>query len=140
MSCLYRPDTGTIWILENKDGTFQPVYREGDPGHGIGGFDLKSSAGRVIAFDYKHSGMLDYLTLYRPGTGTIWILENQNGSFHPVYHEGDPGEGIGGYDLKSNADRVFVFNYDHNEKLDHLVLYRPGTGTIWILKRSTDGS
>jgi hypothetical protein len=55
-------------------------------------------------------------------------------SFSPVYREGDPGKGIGGYDLKSPNDLAFAFDYDHSGKLDHLVLYRPGTGTIWILK------
>lgn len=133
---LYRPGTGTIWILQNKDGVFSPVYHEGDPGHGIGGYDLKSGADRAFAFDYDHSGKLDHLALYRPGTGTIWILRNRNGTFTPVYRQGDPGNGIGGYDLKSAADRVFAFDYDHSGKLDHVALFRPGTGTIWILKNS----
>ncbi|MBI3447190.1 MAG: hypothetical protein HY055_17935, partial [Magnetospirillum sp.] len=45
------------------------------------------------------------------------------------------GNGIGGYDLKSPADRIFAFDYDHSGKTDCLSLYRPGTGTIWILKK-----
>ncbi|RAH85992.1 hypothetical protein BO86DRAFT_375550 [Aspergillus japonicus CBS 114.51] len=131
---LYRPGTGTIWILKNHHGQFTPVYQEGDPGRGIGGFDLKSPADRAFAFDYEHSGRLDYLALYRPGTGTIWILKNDHGQFTPVYQEGAPGRGIGGFDLKSPADRAFAFDYEHSGKLDYLTLYRPGTGTIWILK------
>jgi hypothetical protein len=47
---------------------------------------------------------------------------------------GSPGNGIGGYDLKDDRDRAFAFDYDGRGKLDHPVLYRPGTGTIWILK------
>ena len=133
---LYRPGTGTFWILKNTNGNFTPVYQQGDPGNGIGGYDLKSKADQAFAFDYDHSGKLDYLALYRPGTGTIWILKNTNGNFAPVYQQGDPGTGIGGYDLKSTADRAFAFDYDHSKKLDHLVLYRPGTGTIWILTNS----
>lgn len=43
--------------------------------------------------------------------------------------------GIGGYDLKSPDDKVFAFDYDSSGKLDHLVLYTPGTGTIWILQK-----
>ncbi|KAJ6024550.1 hypothetical protein N7540_005347 [Penicillium herquei] len=136
---LYRPGTGTIWILQNKDGVFHPVYNQGDPGHGIGGYDLKSKADRAFAFDYDHSGKLDHLALYRPGTGTFWILQNKDGAFHPVYNQGDPGNGIGGYDLKSSADQAFAFDYDHSGKIDHIVLYRPGTGTLWILKNK-DGS
>jgi hypothetical protein len=131
---LYRPGTGTIWILKNSAGTFTPVYQQGDPGSGIGGFDLKSLADRAFAFDYDGSGKLDHLVLYRPGAGTIWILKNSAGIFTPVYQQGDPGSGIGGFDLKSLADRAFAFDYDGSGKLDHLVLYRPGTGTIWILR------
>jgi hypothetical protein len=129
---LYRPGTGTIWILQNAGGTFSAVYAQGDPGNGIGGYDLKSSLDRAFAFDYDSSGKLDHLVLYRPGTGTIWILRNSAGAFTPVYAQGDPGNGIGNYDLKSGADRLFAFDYDSSGKLDHLALYRPGTGTIWI--------
>ncbi|CAM6121961.1 unnamed protein product [Calypogeia fissa] len=131
---LYRPGTGTIWILKNSNGTFLPVYAQGDPGSGIGGYDLRSAADRAFAYDYDHSGKLDHLALYRPGTGTIWILKNENGVFSPVYAQGDPGYGIGGYDLRSRADRIITYDYDHSGKMDHIVLYRPGTGTIWILK------
>jgi hypothetical protein len=132
---LYRPGTGTIWILKNSNGQFAPVYQQGDPGVGIGGYDLKSTADLAFTFDYDKSGKLDHLVLYRPGTGTIWILRNRHGQFAPVYQQGDPGVGIGGYDLKSPADLVYAFDYNKTGKQDHLVLYRPGTGTIWILKR-----
>jgi hypothetical protein len=138
---LYRPGTGTIWILKkDPTGKFTPVYAQGDPGSGIGGYDLKSPTDRAFAFDYDSSGKLDHLALYRPGTGTIWILKKDgSGKFAPVYAQGDPGNGIGGYDLKSPADRVFAFDYDGNGKLDHLGLYRPGTGTIWLLKKDGSG-
>ncbi|HET8843441.1 MAG TPA: trypsin-like peptidase domain-containing protein, partial [Ktedonobacteraceae bacterium] len=98
---------------------------------GIGGYDLKSSADRVFTFDYDGSGKLDHLVLYRPGTGIIWILKNTDGQFSPVFAS---GSGIGGYDLKISSDRVFAFDYDGSGKLDHLVLYRPGGGSIYILK------
>jgi hypothetical protein len=133
---LYRPGTGTIWILKNTAGTFPQVYTSGDPASGIGGYDLSSPADQVFAFDYDGSGKLDHLVLYRPGTGTIWILKNTAGTFSAVYTPGDPASGIGGYDLSSPADQVFAFDYDGSGKLDHLVLYRPGTGTIWILKNT----
>ncbi|HEX8653747.1 MAG TPA: Vps62-related protein [Allosphingosinicella sp.] len=133
---LYRPGTGTMWILKNAGGSFTPVYQQGDPGNGIGGYDLKSGDDRAFAFDYDGSGKLDHLALYRPGTGTMWILKNNGGTFTPVYQQGDPGNGIGGYDLKSGNDRAFAFDYDGSGKLDHLALYRPGTGTMWILKNA----
>lgn len=76
------PPTGVIATVPAFDAA---VYQEGDPGNGIGGYDLKSSTDRVFAFDYGHSGNLDHLLLYRPGTGTIWILENRSCVFRPVY-------------------------------------------------------
>jgi len=133
---LYRPGPSTLWILKNSSGNFTPVYAQGDPGRGISGYALKSPADRAFAFDYDSSGKLDHLVLYRPGTGTLWILKNSSGNFTPVYAQGDPGRGIGCYDLKSPADRAFAFDYDSSGKLDHLVLYRPGTGTLWILKNN----
>jgi hypothetical protein len=114
---------------------FFPVYQEGAPGNGIGGYDLKSMADIAFAFDYNGS-KLDHLALYRPGTGTMWILRNNNGVFSPVYQQGDPGDGIGGYDLKSPADRAFAFDYDSSSKLDYIGLYRPGTGTMWLLNNT----
>ena len=127
---LYRPGYGTIYILENNGGTFTPVLLEGS---GIGGYDLQSPNDQAFAFDYNSSGKADHLVLYRPGYGTIWILRNDGGTFTPVYAEGSPGNGIGGYDLWSANDRAFAFDYNSSGKLDHLALYRPGTGTIWIL-------
>jgi hypothetical protein len=133
---LYRPGTGTIWILRNNGGTFTPVYQQGDPGNGIGNYNLASPADRVFAFDYNSSGKRDHLVLYRPGTGTIWILRNNGGTFTPVYAVGDPGDGIGGYNLIDPTDRVFAFDYNNVGREDHLVCYRPGTGTIWILRNN----
>ncbi|KAH6889917.1 hypothetical protein B0T10DRAFT_403866 [Thelonectria olida] len=138
---LYRPGTGTCWILKNKDGGFAAVYAKGDPGNGIGGYDLKSDRDVGFAFDYNSSGKLDHLVWYRPGTGTCWILrKGSDGKWTPVYAQGDPGTGIGGYDLKSPNDRMFAFDYNSSGKMDHLALYRPGTGTFWILQKQGDSS
>jgi len=102
---------------------------------GIGGYDLKSPNDQAFAFDYDHSGKLDHLVLFRPGVGRIWIVENTGGTFGPVYE----GDGIAGYDLQSPHDRVFAFDYDHSGKLDHLVIYRPGTEILWIVKNNGRG-
>lgn len=134
---LYRPGHGAVFIVKNNNNNFTSVYAQGAPGSGIGGYDLQDSRDRIFAFDYKHSGKLDHLALYRPGTGTMWILENTSGVFTAVYAQGCPGSGIGGYDLASSADRAFAFDYTHSGKLDHLVLYRPGTGTMWILENKS---
>jgi hypothetical protein len=40
---------------------------------------------KIFAYDYEHSGKLDYLVAYRPGSGIIWILKNTNGLFTQVF-------------------------------------------------------
>jgi hypothetical protein len=138
--CCYRPGTGTMWILHQTNGVFTPVYSQGDPGIGIGGYDLKSPRDRAFAFDWDSSGKLDHIVLYRPGTGTFWCLRNNQGNFSPVMGVGDPGNGVGGYNLKSATDVAFAYDWDHSGKKDHVALYRPGTGTFWVLKHSGTGT
>jgi hypothetical protein len=65
------------------------------------------------------------LALYRPGTGTTWILKNVGGAFSAVYAQGDPRRGIGGYDLGAPADRAFGFDYIGSGKPSYLTFYRP---------------
>jgi DNA-binding winged helix-turn-helix (wHTH) protein len=129
---IYRPGTGAISILKNSGGTFTPIPLNFAPGSELGIHDQQSIASQAFAFDYDHSGKMDHLVIYRPGTGNIVILNNTGGIFTPVYK----GSGIGGYDLKSPNDRVFAFDYDHSGKLDNLLLYRPGTGLLAILKNA----
>ncbi|MBI4299448.1 MAG: hypothetical protein HY666_06785 [Chloroflexi bacterium] len=128
------PDGGLNSLSTGPDVQL-PVNAQGAPGTGIGGYDLADPADRVFAFDYNGSGRLDHLVLYRPGQGTIWIMRNSAGTFTPVFAEGAPGTGLSGYDLADPADRAFAFDHDGSGKLDHLTLYRPGTGTIWIMNR-----
>jgi hypothetical protein len=128
------PDGGLNSLRDGPDVQI-PVYQQGAPGNGIGGYDLADPADRAFAFDYNSNGRLDHLALYRPGTGTMWILRNNGGNFAPIYAEGAPGTGISAYDLADPADRAFAFDYDTSGKSDHLTLYRPGTGTIWIMNR-----
>lgn len=132
---LYRPGAGIISILRNRQGIFDAVYRQGDPGAGIGGYDLISMSDRVFAFDNDGSGRADHLVLYRPGRGAISILKNFSGEFLPVYAQGNLGKGIGGYDLMADQDLVFGFDYSSSGRSNFLTLYRPGEGLIWILHR-----
>jgi hypothetical protein len=48
---------GQTRILKHTGGVFSPVYQQGDPGNGIGGYDLKSPADQAFAFDYDSSGI-----------------------------------------------------------------------------------
>jgi uncharacterized protein YjbI with pentapeptide repeats len=144
----YRPGTGSVWILEKDTDqagqvTFTAVFTSTG---GIGGYKLDSDADQVIAFDYDSTPgqpKLNYLVCYRPGRGAVAIAQKKtdpagNVTFGNVYFQGDLGNGIGGYDLLNPADRIVAFDYEGNGHLDHLVCYRPGSGTIWILQKDTD--
>ena len=127
---LYRPGAGTIFIEEKQNGAYVPVFQSFS---GIGGYDLAVASDRIIAFDYSGSGHADHLLCYRPGSGVVWILANNNGQFFPVYMS---TTGIGGYDLKSPSDLIISFDYDGNGKYDHLVLYRPGAGIAFVVQNT----
>lgn len=142
----YRPGTQTIFIVKKLDnGQFEPVYKTDayEEGHtlGIGEYDLKSGADRILAFDYDHSGKMDYLVCYRPGASILHILQHERGNkFTPVYTRNpwiSPVVDIGGYVLDSPLDRVMAFDYEHSGKMDHLVCYRPGSIRFAILKHYT---
>ena len=140
----YVPGTGSVIIVrKNSDGTFDTVYFQGIPGNGIGGYDLKNPADRIIAYDYLGTGNLDHLVCYRPGTGTIWILEKTTDSNNTVTFDKvwDSTSGIGGSqgcDLSDPNDRIIAYDYAGTGNLDHLVCYRRGTANIRILEKNTD--
>jgi hypothetical protein len=122
----YRPGEGAIFILENDNGTFKPKYQQGDPGQGISKFDLSKTEDRILAYDYSGTGCSDHLVCYRPGTGLIYILQNQSGTFSPVYNPDGATNGIGSYSLQSPDDVGFTFDYDSIGHQNYLVFYRPG--------------
>jgi hypothetical protein len=122
---LYLSAIDTLWILKNDGGTFRPVDQQGNPGNGLGGYDLRLPANRTFAQPQP-------MTL-PPVRGIMCILEINGGNFRPVYQEGSPGNEIASDDLKSPGDQAFAFAYDYSRKIGHLALYRPGTGTFWVL-------
>ena len=130
---LYRPGAGVVYIVANVSGQWVPVFSSAN---GIGGYDLKSPADRIIPFDYDGSGLADHLVCYRPGAGIVFILKNIGGVFTPVYNSGHVS-GIGGYDLASSSDRLVAFDYNGSGLNDHLLAYRPGTGTVSVLSNTT---
>jgi hypothetical protein len=99
-----------------------------------------SPSDMVFAFDYEHSGNLDYLALYRPGAGAIYILKIFNGVFSPFYMQIAPGSGIGGYDLKSAEDHAIAFDYGHSGKLDHIAIIDLGVVFFGSSKTTTENS
>jgi C1A family cysteine protease len=79
-------DSGFFCIAYGQVGIDSEMWGVVVSGNGIGGYDLKSSADRAFAFDYDGSGKMDHMALYRPGTGTMWILKKDSaGNFSPVY-------------------------------------------------------
>lgn len=140
----YRPGAGKILIAKgslNNATNFTPVYDSENHGNkGIGGYDLARPDDQAMAFDCDSTGHMDYLLFYRPGRGAIFVFKkNDKGNFDPpVYrrNEGGPGQGIGGYDLKNPADRIIALDYNGTGQADHLMLYRPGTGVYFIVKKT----
>ena len=68
--------------------------------------------------------------LFRPGAGIIWVVANSGNNFWMVFYSG--GGGIGGYNLTANNDQIITFDYNGDGLMDHILLYRPGTGICWI--------
>jgi hypothetical protein len=133
----YRPGAGVIYIIQNQLGgppaTFKPVWQSTN---GIGGYDLLSPADRIIPYDYSGVGKQDHLLCYRPGTGIVQVLANTSLGWVPIYKS---TAGIGGYDLMSTSDSIKPFDYNGTGSADHLLLYRPGTGIVWILEHVLRG-
>jgi len=123
----YRPGTGIIYIIQNSNGNFSPVWQSNN---GIGGYDLMSTADRIVPFDYLGTGKANFLLCYRPGTGIVQIIANTPAGWLPVFKQTN---GIGGYDLLSTADRIVPFDYTGTGVANYLICYRPGTGIVWIV-------
>ncbi|MEV6964221.1 S1 family peptidase [Hamadaea sp. NPDC051192] len=130
---IYRPGTGLVSIIKHGTGnTFSKVFASTT---GIGGYDLKGNADRILAFDYDHSGKVDHLVLYRPVARTVWILKHGAANTYTAVYNATTG--IGGYNVGAAEDQLLAYDYDYSGKRDHLVAYRPGTGIVWILQHGT---
>jgi hypothetical protein len=128
---LYRPGAGIAYLVKRSGTGYVRVLSSAD---GIGGFDLRSAADRVVPFDYNGTGKLDHLVVYRPGSGTAFIVRKGAGNtFTRVYAS---STGLGTFDLRSAADQVVAFDYAGTGRRDHLLLYRPGHGIAYVVKRS----
>lgn len=137
---VYRPGTGSAAVLKANaaQAKFDRVYSSTN---GIGNADLKNSADRIVAVDYSSSGRLDNLAIYRPGGRTVWIVQKGTGdSFETMYQSrtAGAGDGIGGYDMADSRDQLIAFDLDGSGKRDHLVAYRPGVGSLFLLQRKSN--
>jgi hypothetical protein len=133
---LYRPGSRIAFVVRhNADNTFSTVWSGTS---GIGGYDLAVTADRLVPFDYDHSGKLDHLLAYRPGSKVAFILEHgSDNAWHTVYSS---FAGIGGYDLAVGTDQAIAFDYDHSGKRDHLLLYRPGSRIAFVVEHNADNT
>jgi hypothetical protein len=129
---VYRPGSGIFRILRFSGGSFK-IDSLGSAG--IGGYDLKSTADQVLTFDGNGDGAMDHLVLYRPGAGAVYVLAPSGSSYTPIYRQDAGGSGLGIADLSSPADRIVAIDYNGFGYRDHLLVYRPGTGFVWIMKR-----
>ena len=97
----------------------------------------------IIPFDYLGSGKQDHLVIYQGGgNSSVCVLGLRDigtppgREFVSLYKTNATVKGLGGYDLSSAQDLMTPFDYSGSGKLDHLVLYRPGSGIIWIVKKT----
>jgi hypothetical protein len=139
----YKPGTRMLFYGREPENTFRfsPHYDKD------GSYDLLSedaacrmsnAADRAFAFDYESAGKLDHLVLYRPGRRACFIVRHKGGNDFEALPgaqvNSSDSKGIGGFDLQSPNDRAFAFDFDGFGKLDHLALYRAGSGNFVLFK------
>ncbi|TDW96596.1 hypothetical protein [Dinghuibacter silviterrae] len=130
---IYRSGSAaTVWILKNVNGTFSPVFEGG----GIGGYNMNQLQDQIIAYDWNSSGLMDHLVCYRPGNEAVWVLQNVNGSFSPVYQT---SSGFPQFSVGLPQDRIFAYDFTGNGHQDALFCYRPGTGVFAVEQRNSGG-
>jgi hypothetical protein len=127
---LYRPGAGIAYVVRRSGTTMVNVFASHA---GIGGFDLSDARDRAVPYDYDGSGRADHLVFYRPGAGSVAIVERSGSAFARVFGS---GTGIGGYSLADNRDQLVAYDYEQTGRPDHLIAYRPGVGAAYLLKRS----
>lgn len=132
VACLlhYTGVGSTPWHVDWQNGTTS--------GPGIGGYNLAGIYDKIITYDYG-TGEKNYLMLYRPGSGILWVLQNNTTPSNPDPAGGitwtpriQSNGGIGGYDLKNVSDQLVVIGGPAHDYMD-LAAFRPGYGNVWFL-------
>ncbi|WP_344670668.1 hypothetical protein [Catenulispora yoronensis] len=131
----YRPGGRVFWVMRSVGGRFESVYQSFN---GVGGYDLADARDLIVPL--QTGGAMFFILLYRPGTGTVWILGSQasDGLF---WLNQNSTTGLGGYDLASNADRIesLYSPGDGSSTAATLFCYRPGTGKVAVLRHPATG-
>ena len=138
---VYRPGSRKIWILGESSSGLISYEQKWASQNGIAGFELSDPRDLGLAFDCEHTGRLDHLLFYRPGTGIVCIIKKDGNQFRLVYDTRNTKFGI----AQSPSDRIIAFDYTNSSKPgyyyhDHLVCYGPGTGKISIIQRNSGGN
>ena len=104
---IYRPSTGTWYVLTSTQGFFSEQWG--------------NSTDKIVAADYDGDGKAD-VAIYRPSNGTWYVLQSRDG-YKAVQW------GI-------STDIPVPADYDGDGKAD-IAIYRPSTGTFYILGTSS---
>jgi hypothetical protein len=130
----YLPGSGQYAMLTHTCPACGFTYAQGNVGvgGGIAGYNLASTADKIIAYDWNGNFTYDGLICYRPGTGIVWVMQGTGNGALTVTNPGSSG--IGGYDLKGATDQIITLDYQNSGTPKDLALYRPGVGYCWILE------
>jgi hypothetical protein len=138
---VYVPGQSIAILMTN--GAFG-LWRRVTPGllgatGGIGGYDLRSTLDKIIAYDLG-SGFRNVLLAYRPGSGTFWAIQNQPTPTAPYNWVGvvKSSGGVGGFDLHGTTDQLVA--EDFNPGSMNLIAFRPGPGLgyVWHMSHAAN--
>jgi hypothetical protein len=90
--------------MEPPPSTSAPVHISTLPADDY--HDLPRPGDSAFAFDYDHSSKLDHVAIYRPGSGIVQILKNDNGTFGSVYPKSIAGYDESGDELDSPGSQI----------------------------------
>ena len=152
---LYRPGNRIVFIVgQGSDHKFGQVFSSVT---GIGGFDLAATQDQLVAYDFDHSGGLDYLVGYRPGAGVTRIVGRQSQVAGPAAARGGgevPPVAAGAAAPAAGVDESIIEDYAYPgaaeiEAADHVTLISgdghilfadcatPPTGEIGLIEVQT---
>jgi hypothetical protein len=131
---VYAPGSARAWVsLATGSGSLAPLTCGGE---GFSGYDFWSFDDHALVLDYDGNNV-DDLLFYRSGSGATWLMHSSgNGSFSAAYASGD---GIGGFDMWDTRDHAVRLDFNGDNR-DDLLMYRQGTGVVYMARSNGDGS